>query len=314
MSETRCFDLSNVAVILPTWNSERFFDLFPGPLLQQGIRPNQVLIIDSASNDNTVARARSFGFQVHEIPRLEFNHGGTRALAATLVPWAEFLVYTTHDAIMASPDTIGILVGAFDDTRIGAAYARQLPHCDADPFARHACAFNYPAHSLVKDYETRKTLGFKTIFHSNVLAAYRRTALEAIGSFPHDVITHEDAYVAAKMMLSGWKTAYIAEATVYHSHNQTLRQIFQRHFDAGVLYGRERWMREKYGEPGEDGMRFVRSEIEWFWKENPLLIPKVFMRTAAKYLGYNLGQREAMFSNRLKLHMGAFHDFWVKRP
>lgn len=188
MNITAPVDLSKVAVILPTWNAERYFDCLAEPLLAQGIRSHQVLIIDSGSKDRTIARARSLGFQVHEIMNSEFNHGGTRALAATLVHWAKILVYTTQDAVMASPETITTLVRAFDDPTIGAVYGRQLPHKDANPFARHACAFNYPNCTLVRDLESRKTLGFKTIFLSDTLSAYRRAALEEVGGFPASII------------------------------------------------------------------------------------------------------------------------------
>jgi len=314
MNANGAIDLSRVAVILTTWNSECYFDSFPGPLLEQGILPEQVLVVDSESKDHTVERARSFGFRVHEILRSEFNHGGTRALASTLVPWAEILVYTTPDAIMASPDTLTTLVRAFDDPQIGAVYGRQLPRKDADPFARHACAFNYPGRSLVRDYETRKILGFKTIFLSNNLGAYRRVALEAVGNFPPSVIALEDTWIAAKLMLQGWKTAYVAEAAVYHSHNQNLLQLFRRYFDTGVVHVREAWMREKYGEPSGEGMHFVRSEIAWIRKENPLLVPMVFARTGAKYLGYRLGRREAMLSNGVKRRLGNLREYWTDKP
>jgi rhamnosyltransferase len=237
---------------------------------------------------------------VHEIPHSEFNHGGTRALASSLVPWAEILVYTTQDAVMALPDTVATLVRSFDDPMIGAVYGRQLPHKDADPFARHACAFNYPDCSLVRDLESRKTLGVKAIFLSDTLSAYRRIALEAVGNFPPAIVTAEDTWVAAKMMLNGWKTAYIAEAAVYHSHNMSLGQIFRRYFDMGVMHARESWLRETYGEPSGEGMRFVRSEITWIRKENPFLVPKIILRTAAKYIGYQIGRREAILPNNIR--------------
>ncbi len=300
MSITVAVDLSKVAVILPTWNAERYFDCFAGPLLAQGIRSDQVLIVDSESKDSTIARARSLGFLVHEIPHSEFNHGGTRALASSLVPWAEILVYTTQDAVMALPDTVATLVRSFDDPMIGAVYGRQLPHKDANPFARHACAFNYPDCSLVRDLESRKTLGVKAIFLSDTLSAYRRIALEAVGNFPPAIVTAEDTWVAAKMMLNGWKTAYIAEAAVYHSHNMSLGQIFRRYFDMGVMHARESWLRETYGEPSGEGMRFVRSEITWIRKENPFLVPKIILRTAAKYIGYQIGRREAILPNNIR--------------
>jgi len=312
MYETKKGDLSRVAVILTTWNSERFFDQFPGPLLQQGIRADQVLIVDSESNDSTVERARSFGFRVHAIPRLEFNHGGTRALASTLVPWAEILVYITPDAILASPDTIATLVGAFDDPAIGAAYGRQLPHAEADPFARHHCFFNYPRQSRVRDLDLRRELGYKTVYFSDNLGAYRRTALEAVGGFPARVINSEDFYVSARMMLRGWKTAYVAEAAVYHSHNQTLKQVFRRYFDIGVMHSEEIWILDSFGKPAGEGMRFLRSEIAFTRAENPLLVGQCLLRTAAKYFGYQIGRRHAILSVGMKKRLGGFHEYWQK--
>jgi rhamnosyltransferase len=303
-------DLSNVAVVLTTWNSERFFSQFPKPLLAQGIQPEQVLIMDSESKDRTVELACSYGFSVHEQARHEFNHGGTRALAARLLPWADFLVYTTPDAIMASPDTLRTLLAVFEDPLVGAAFGRQLPHEDADSFARQACALNYPPHSRMRDMESKKELGFKAIFFSNNLGAYRRSALEAVGNFPAHVITAEDSYTAARMMMAGWKTAYVAEAAVYHSHNQTLLQLFRRYFDTGVLHARESWMREEFGEPSSEGLRFVSAEVRRLLKEAPLQAPEAGLRTIFKFAGYQLGKNEAMLPTRIKRFIGNFHEYW----
>jgi glycosyltransferase involved in cell wall biosynthesis len=68
MNANGAIDLSRVAVILTTWNSERCIDSFSGPLLEQEILPEQVLVVDSESKDHTVERVRSSGFRVHEIP------------------------------------------------------------------------------------------------------------------------------------------------------------------------------------------------------------------------------------------------------
>lgn len=311
MSITVAVDLSKVAVILPTWNAERYFECFAGPLLAQGIRTDQVLIIDSESKDRTVARARSLGFRVYEILQSEFNHGGTRGMGVRLLPWAEILIYTTQDAVMESPHTLRTLLAAFQDPKIGVAYGRQIPHPNADPFACHHCAFNYPAESAVRDYGTRLRLGYKTVYCSDSFAAYRRIALEAVGGFPARIISSEDFYVTAKMMLHGWKSAYIAEAVVRHSHNQALSQIFQRYFDIGVMHSEETWILETYGKPRGEGMRFIRSEVEFLRRENPLLIPKAFLRTAAKFLGYQLGRRERWLPTGIKRRMSTLRAYWM---
>jgi len=304
-------DFSRVAVILTTWNSERFFDLFPGPLLLQGIRPDQVLIVDSESKDNTVKRARSFGFCVHEIPRLEFNHGGTRALASTLVPWAEFLVYTTPDAIMATPETLARVLAAFDNPEIGAAYGRQLPHHNADLFAIHHCNCSYPSFSWVRKYADRTTFGYKTVYLSDSFTAYRRSALESVGGFPRRIIGSEDFYLGAMLLKNGWKTAYVADSTVFHSHNQTLVQVFRRFFDIGVMQAEQSWIREEYGSPVGAGTRFIRSEVMFLLSRNPILIPVAILRTIAKYLGYQLGRRHQRLSHDLCMRLGNFHEYWT---
>lgn len=116
--------------------------------------------------------------------------------------------------------------------------------------------------------------------------------------------------MAAKMMLKGWKTAYIAEAAVYHSHNMSLGQIFRRYFDTGVMHSREGWLRETYGEPSGEGMRFLRSELAWIWKEHPSMVRKIILRTAAKYLGYQMGRREAVLPNGIKRRLSGIPQYW----
>jgi rhamnosyltransferase len=59
-------------------------------------------------------------------------------------------------------------------------------------------------------------LGIKSIFISNSFAAYRRSALLAVGGFRKDVIFGEDTVTAARLLLSGYQVAYSAQACVYH--------------------------------------------------------------------------------------------------
>src|SRR6185437_3854073 len=135
-------------------------------------------------------------------------------------------------------------------------------------------------------------------------------ALESVGSFPSRIITAEDAIVAAKFMLADWKIAYVADAAVFHSHNQTLLQLFRRYFDTGVMHDMEGWIREKYGEPSGEGARFLRAEIARVSKENVALVPMIFLRTIAKYAGYQLGRRQARLPIGIKRKIGNFREFW----
>ena len=128
------------------------------------------------------------------------------------MPWAEIVVYLTQDAVLATRVSLDLLLSAFSDEHVAAAYGRQLPRPGAGPIEAHARLFNYPAQSEVRDYESRHKLGIKAAFLSNSYSAYRTRALREVGGFPSDAIMAEDAIVAGKMLLAGWKTAYIAGA------------------------------------------------------------------------------------------------------
>ncbi len=306
-------NLSQVAVIVPTRNAEAHFEAQALSLLKQRIAPGQVLIVDSESEDRTAALARAAGFQVHSILRREFNHGGTRALGARLMEGAEILVYMTQDASLASSDSLLRLVSMFADADIGAAFGRQLPYPSADPFARHACTFNYPAASAIRTLDSRDTMGFKATFLSNSFSAYRRSALESVNGFPSHIIMGEDTYVAAKLMLRGWKIAYVAEAAALHSHNLTLKKLFRRYFDTGVMHAREAWLQQAYGEPNGEGLRFVRSELTFLHAEAPHLVPYCLLRTLIKVVAYRLGRWEASLPNCLKRQFSEASGYWLTR-
>jgi len=206
------FDRSRVGVVIPTCNARSQWTGLREGLRIQGLPANQILIVDSSSNDGTCELAKAEGYQFYRIERRDFNHGGTRQLTVELMPWASVVVYLTQDAVLATADSLDQLLSAFEDRRVAAAYGRQLPRPGAGPIEAHARLFNYPPQSDVRDLESRHKLGIKTAFLSNSYAAYRVQQLLEVGGFPSDVIMAEDALVAGRL------TAYVAEAQVYHSH------------------------------------------------------------------------------------------------
>ena len=302
-------DINKVGLCVPTLNAGESWAGWLAAWSAQLVRPH-TLAIDSSSNDATPALAVAAGLQLHAIPRASFNHGGTRQLAVGMLAEAEFLIFLTQDAILATPHSIANLLAAFDDPEVGAVCGRQLPHPDAGPIGAHARCFNYPDAGSVKSVTDIPALGIKTAFLSNSFAAYRRSALLSAGGFPEDVIFGEDMYVAARMILSGWKVAYRADAAVHHSHDYGMRQEFQRYFDIGVMHVREPWLLEKLGKPEGEGWRFVRSETAYLWKHAPHLIPSAWFRTLLKLAGYRLGKAESHLPLRLKRRIGMLHGYW----
>jgi len=302
--------MNNIGLFVPLRNGGELWRRWLEAFDMQTVKPARMLVIDSSSTDCGVELARAAGFDVHVIPVERFNHGATRQLGAEMLEGAEILIYMTQDALPAAPDALEKLLAGFTDERIGAVYGRQLPQPGCGALGAHARLFNYPAQGAVKTLADAPRLGIKTAFLSDSFAAYRRCALTQAGGFPSRVILGEDTYVAAKMLLNGWNIAYCAEAQVFHSHDYTLAQEFGRYFDTGVFHGREPWLREKFGQPTGEGMRFVRSELRYLTRERPLLIPSALLRTALKFAGYKLGKRERHWPLWLKRRLSMYGGYW----
>jgi rhamnosyltransferase len=299
-----------LAVVVPTLNAAKGWSAFNEGLRRQGLEPQQILIIDSSSTDGTPELARASGYRVIAIARSDFNHGGTRQAAAELVQPVDILVYLTQDAILANEDAIARLVRPFVDPLIGATFGRQLPRIGAGPIESHARSFNYPAESLVRTLATRDALGFKATFCSNSFAAYRTTALSAVEGFPNDVIVSEETVVFARLLLRGWKTAYVADAMVHHSHHYPYKEEFRRYFDVGVLHAREPWLLEEFGKVDGEGVRFFVSQLNYLWPRHAYLIPDSVIRLFTRYAGYRVGRLESKIDRSLAKRLSQQKQYW----
>ena len=302
-----------IAVIIPTLNGgEVWLDCLKA-LHQQVQQPDCVMIVDSGSTDGTDMAALEAGFELIRIARESFDHGGTRQMAARRLVAFDVLVYLTQDAVLASPDALAQLVAPFADPGVGTTYGRQLPRLASGAIEAHARLFNYPPQSNMRTLADKAHMGIKAAFTSNSFAAYRTTALAAVGGFPTSLILGEDMVVAARMLQAGWAVAYVAEAQVWHSHGYTLLQEFRRYFDIGVMHQDQAWILRDFGKPEGEGGRFVRSEIAYLGQRAPWLLPSAFVRTMAKYLGYELGQRSSSLPLSIKRKLSMHRGFWDKR-
>lgn len=298
-------------VLVPTLNAGSHWSAWLGALCAQTLSPEEVLVIDSGSSDQTVTMATKAGHTIINVARCTFNHGGTRRRGADHFGRSvDVLVCLTQDAELATPDAIANLLKAFEDPAVGAAYGRQLPAHDALPLATHARLFNYPAVSHTVYPGDQQTLGFKACFLSNSFAAYRVSDLSLVGGFPDNVILGEDTSVAARLLLAGKAIRYQADACVYHSHNYTPLEEFRRYFDTGVFHAREHWLLDTFGSAGGEGLRFVTSELRYLMGRAPWLIPSALLRTACKLTGYRLGRGEASLPIRLKRRLSMFRAYW----
>jgi rhamnosyltransferase len=301
---------ARVGVVIPTLNAgNRWADCLGGVKIQK-LKPYRLLNIDSGSTDQTIALAKSAGFEVVPIHRHEFNHGGTRQWAIEYLRDCDLIIFLTQDAIPANCDAFEQIVRSFDDPDVAVAYGRQIPHAGATPIESHARIFNYGPETLKKDTAEAPRIGTNVFFCSNSFAAYRRSTLLELGGFRRDLILGEDMEFAARAISAGYANVYCATASVFHSHNYTVLQTLERYFDLGVFDSTNSWMRSQFGSHSSQGLRFIASELSYLLKRAPLHVPKAILQTIAKFLGYRLGLLEAALPLPLKRKLSMQPSYW----
>lgn len=295
-----------ISVIIPTLNAGARFGELLTLLRNQTLEPIEIIVIDSASDDGTAELAAAQGAIVRSVARAEFDHGGTRNIAAGEAT-GEVLVFMTQDAMPANEYMLEQLAKPLmNNKKVSSSYARQIPYPDASPIEQIAREHNYPAESFVKSRSDLDRLGIKTFFCSNVCAAIKRDVFEQMGRFEAPVIFNEDLFMAARCILSGYQVAYAADAVVYHSHNYSASQQFRRYFDNGVSMRRNEWV-APYSAIGGAGGSLVKKQLLSLVRGRQLRwIPVLIAEAAAKLIGFKLGfhhrKLPASLCRKLSMH------------
>ena len=280
-----------IEVIIPVYKPGNELKCLLLQLQQQTKKPSRILLVNTEEQyfDPSCIMDGMDNVTVVHIKKEEFDHGGTRHMAASMLQGA-FLLFLTQDAVPADQYLIEKLVHPFVDEQVCAAYARQLPAMDCSLLEQYTRSFNYGEVSRIKTSEDLNELGIKTFFCSNVCAMYRRSAYEELGGFERRTIFNEDMIFAGRLIKSGKAVAYCADAKVIHSHNYSGLQQFHRNFDLGVSQAEHPEIFAGVSSESE-GIRMVKKTAFWLWKKRrPDQIPVLIWQSGWKFIGYRLGR------------------------
>ena len=298
-----------VSVIIPTYNAEPYLSTLLAALQKQTLT-FELIIIDSSSTDKTIEIAQEYSDNIITIPQSEFDHGGTRTKAAKLAS-GDILIFLTQDALPYDETTLEKIIICFQDSKIAAAYGRQIPYKETSIFGKHLRVFNYPANSYVRTLADKTKYGIKTAFLSDSFAAYRKSAMKEVDWFKDGLILGEDSHIATKLLLAEYTLAYIAEAQVYHSHSYTHFEEFSRYFDIGVFHSNEHWILQTFGKAEGEGGKYVKSEFNYLLQHKAYLrIPEFFVRNGLKYMGYKLGRNYKVFPKSIVKILSMHPSWW----
>jgi rhamnosyltransferase len=246
---------------------------------------------------------------VVSIKRADFDHGGTRNLAARCSR-GSILVFMTQDVTPADEHWLVNLISPIASGEAVATFARQIPREDADRREKFARSFNYPAKSRIKELVDLPDLGYKAFFFSNACSAVKADVFWEMGGFPEKVIMNEDVLLCAKLLRAGYRVKYEAKAQVYHSHRYGLLQQFKRYFDIGVFVSQAGGVL-KGAHTGTEGLRFVVEQAKYVFRAGEYLgLLMVFAEAGTKLLGFSLGKRQHRIPSAVKRRLSMHGFFW----
>jgi rhamnosyltransferase len=308
---------NKVSVIIPTKNPGKIFrSVLPAVCEQKADFDFDILVIDSGSNDGTVAYVDAFPdprVRLHQIPAEEFGHGKTRNLAVSMTQ-GEYAVLITHDALPATDSWLAAMVAMADkDSQIAGVFGPHLAYPEASPFTardldQHFANFAAQPVVWLEDkgrYEQDDAYRQYLHFFSDNNALIRRSVWM---NFPYpDVDFAEDQIWAEKIIKAGWKKAFAADGAVYHSHDFALIEKLQRSFDESYalfrLFGYvlvpsvRRLARSWAGATLRD---FAYAKRVGLWRRHFVAVLRMPLENFMRVCGHYLGSRAEQLPTELR--------------
>jgi rhamnosyltransferase len=296
-----------VSVAIPVRNGAGVLEKTLAAVRAQRLDPSvsvELIVCDSASDDDSVSIARAYGAEVIEIPVERFSHGETRNLLMRR-SHGERVAFLTQDAVPADRGWLKRLLDGFTlAPDVALAYGPYRPRDDASPMVareltewfRSFAPDGAPRIDRLAAYE--RTIAVTELqgvrgFFTDANGCLARAAWEAVPFRP--VPYAEDRALALDMLRAGYAKVYMPEAPVIHSHDYSMIDWLRRSFDEA------RSVRDVYGsvEPADIRRNAlmvwgqVGADLRWVrahgGRRSPSLIARSLthhlLRTAGALLG-----------------------------
>lgn len=215
------FNLSDIdiSVVVRTFNEERHL----GDLLERIGRQNtkglttEVVLVDSGSTDRTVPIAEAHGCHIERISKSDFTFGRSLNVGCACAS-GDVLVFVSGHCLPIGDQWLMDLCAPLLEGKAQYAYGRQLGGSSTRWSEHRIFAKYYPERS------GNPQDGF---FCNNANAALLRDTWASL-RFDEELTGLEDMELAKRLVESGGRVAYVAQAGVLHLHDERWSQVRRR--------------------------------------------------------------------------------------
>jgi GT2 family glycosyltransferase len=213
-----------VSVIVPVYNGAHTIGACLQSLLALHYPPDarEILVVDNGSTDHTRAVLGSFGDAIRLFS--EPTRGPAAARNRALREASGGIVAFTDADCVVHPDWLSQLVRPLQDTGVGAVGGaiRALPPSSAiDGF----CERIYDHDEAINTFSPPYVISMNW--------ASPRALLQQLGGFDTGFRRCEDVDLSYRMHAAGYRFVFSPTAVVYHRHERTLYDLFEK----GFLHG-----------------------------------------------------------------------------
>lgn len=263
------------SIIIRTHNERRYLDeLLTAIARQRGGVDAETILVDSGSTDGTLDIAKRHGCRVEFISHEEFSFGRSlnRGCAAAT---GDALVFVSGHCVPMDDAWLANLVRPISEGKASYTYGKQ----------RGGEGTKYSEQQLFRKYfPDASSIPQEGIFCNNANAALERATWQKF-RFDEDVTGLEDMELAQRLVRSGLRIAYVADAGVHHYHHETWRKIRWRYEREALAL--QRIMPEVQLSP-LDVARYIASGI--FLDAGAALQEGRFFREAPRIAAFRINQ------------------------
>lgn len=209
-----------VSVVIRTLNEATYLDELLGVInlqIKDGFEV-EVVIIDSGSSDRTLTIAESYGCRITFISKKQFTFGRSLNMGSDYAK-GDILVYISGHCIPVDNNWLINLIKPIRDKIAGYTYGCQVGRDTTKYSERKIFQKYFPLNSQIPQN------GF---FCNNANSAIDKKVWSEY-KFNEQVTGLEDMELAKRYCGNEGKVAYVAEASVYHIHNETWSQTRRRY-------------------------------------------------------------------------------------
>ncbi len=230
---------NKISFTFTTYNEAKNVSLLLESILKQSVRPDEIVVVDAGSTDNTVAAIKKIPAGKTKL-KVIVEKGATigRGRNIAIQNASGNLIFSADASTQFEKNWVKKLLEGFAagaDIVVG----KYVPAQNPTTLAERVSAARFP------NFEAYSQKDWESFLPSNRQIAYRKSVWQKVGKFPEKVTRSDDTVFHLTAKKFGLKYYYAKEAVVYWSARQSFSEYIQKAFQdsesdalAGILFRR----------------------------------------------------------------------------